>query len=109
MAAILTLFKVDKRLSLFVHICLIKDSERDRSFREEKRSANGKVTGSYGYRDPDGIVRITTYEADERGFRSTSRESSVDVHDDHASPFGNTDGIHVIGPIPKPFSALFVV
>lgn len=38
-------------------------------FRNEEKHANGSVTGSYGYLEPDGTVRITHYIADALGYR----------------------------------------
>jgi hypothetical protein len=46
------------------------DTERDKSYREERRDSRGRVTGSYGYVDPDGVLRVVNYIADEEGFRS---------------------------------------
>lgn len=38
-------------------------------FRDEERHANGTVTGSYGYLQPDGNVLIVHYSADSKGYR----------------------------------------
>ncbi|RZC41955.1 Chitin bind 4 domain containing protein, partial [Asbolus verrucosus] len=38
-------------------------------FRNEERHPNGTVTGSYGYVEPDGNVRIVHYVADHNGYR----------------------------------------
>ncbi|XP_008193009.2 larval cuticle protein 1 [Tribolium castaneum] len=43
-------------------------------FRNEERHPNGTVTGSYGYVDPEGRVRIVRYIADQRGYRATVEE-----------------------------------
>lgn len=39
------------------------------SFREEFRDSNGQVKGKFGFIDPQGILRITEYTADKRGYR----------------------------------------
>ncbi|XP_019873595.1 uncharacterized protein LOC109601761 isoform X2 [Aethina tumida] len=56
----------------------IDDAENDNvQFRNEERHANGTVTGSYGYVDPDGTARIVNYVADERGYRPTIEDSPI--------------------------------
>lgn len=40
------------------------------SFRKEAGDANGRVQGSYGYKDAQGIERIVEYVADENGYRA---------------------------------------
>ncbi|XP_044728717.1 uncharacterized protein LOC123292212 [Chrysoperla carnea] len=44
-------------------------------FRSEERHANGTVTGSYGYLEPNGNVRVTHYIADGRGYRTRVENS----------------------------------
>ncbi|CAH0557216.1 unnamed protein product [Brassicogethes aeneus] len=48
-------------------------------FRNEEKHANGSVTGSYGYMDPDGVARITHYIADAGGYRSFHEESPINL------------------------------
>ena len=43
----------------------------DGSFKLERKSADGKVTGSYGYIDPDGKEVVIKYGADEDGYKPT--------------------------------------
>lgn len=38
-------------------------------FRKEQRHADGSVTGSYGWVDPNGVLRIFEYIADDLGYR----------------------------------------
>jgi len=46
-------------------------SATGRSFRFEERLANGDVRGSFGWVDkPGGLVRVTKYTADRRGYRT---------------------------------------
>ncbi|XP_035205971.1 cuticle protein 16.8-like [Stegodyphus dumicola] len=40
------------------------------SFRKEAGDANGRVQGSYGYKDAQGIERVVEYVADENGYRA---------------------------------------
>ena len=39
------------------------------SYRVETRTADGTVTGRYGYIDPKRVLRIVDYVADRRGYR----------------------------------------
>ncbi|XP_066987846.1 uncharacterized protein [Macrobrachium rosenbergii] len=43
---------------------------KHQSFRLEARDAKGRVSGRYGYIDPDGVLRITMYQADATGYRA---------------------------------------
>jgi len=38
-------------------------------FRKEKRLENGDVTGSYGWVDPNGVLRLYDYVSDSQGYR----------------------------------------
>lgn len=38
-------------------------------YRSEQRFANGTVTGSYGYLEPDGNIHMVHYVADKNGYR----------------------------------------
>jgi hypothetical protein len=46
------------------------------SFREEFRDRNGRVKGKFGFIDPQGILRITEYTADKRGYRQVPYSST---------------------------------
>ncbi|PSN37729.1 hypothetical protein C0J52_20483 [Blattella germanica] len=61
------------------------------SFREEYRDASGRVTGKFGYIDPQGVLRITEYVADRNGYR-TKHTSHYLVKKEKPLP--------IIGPIP---------
>lgn len=37
--------------------------------RSEERFTNGTVVGNYGYLQPDGLIHMVNYIADEKGFR----------------------------------------
>ncbi|XP_068208876.1 uncharacterized protein [Palaemon carinicauda] len=43
---------------------------KHQSFRLEARDAKGRVSGRFGYIDPDGALRITMYQADATGYRA---------------------------------------
>ncbi|KAF2881414.1 hypothetical protein ILUMI_24754 [Ignelater luminosus] len=45
-------------------------------FRSEQRFANGTVTGSYGYLEPDGNIHMVHYVADKDGYRAKVEDSS---------------------------------
>ncbi|XP_042856457.1 uncharacterized protein LOC122243060 [Penaeus japonicus] len=45
-------------------------SGEHQSFRTEERDAKGRVSGRFGYVDPDGALRITEYHADTEGYRA---------------------------------------
>ncbi|XP_054721160.1 cuticle protein 10.9-like [Uloborus diversus] len=47
-----------------------QDETGSSSFRRESGDANGRVQGSYGYKDHQGIERIVEYVADQNGYRA---------------------------------------
>ncbi|CAB3364716.1 Hypothetical predicted protein [Cloeon dipterum] len=70
-------------------------SGEHQSYREEKRFPGGRIEGKYGYVDPDGVLRVVEYVADQRGYRS--RLTTQNVNSGFSVPF--------IGPIPPPLLA----
>ncbi|XP_059473092.1 uncharacterized protein LOC132195243 [Neocloeon triangulifer] len=70
-------------------------SGQHQSYREEKRFPGGRIEGKYGYVDPDGVLRVVEYVADQRGYRS--RLTTRNVNSGGSFPF--------IGPIPSPLLA----
>ncbi|CAL4065138.1 unnamed protein product, partial [Meganyctiphanes norvegica] len=81
-------------------------SGEDQSFRMEMRDASGKVTGRYGYIDPEGTLRITNYKADAFGYRTTEQQffhkvSQIPIDTPLiVGPVPNDDGPLLIGPLP---------
>jgi len=65
----------------------INDGYGNTQYHKENGDEQGKVTGSYGYRDAYGVFRYVDYVADEHGFRATvktnepgtANESPADV------------------------------
>lgn len=51
----------------------VQDGQSNSQFRQEKRTPDGRVTGSYGYVDPNGVQRIVDYVADHNGYRVQER------------------------------------
>ncbi|XP_050093896.1 uncharacterized protein LOC126576633 [Anopheles aquasalis] len=49
-------------------------------FRDEEKLRNGTVRGSYGYQQPDGSVIITSFLADDRGYRAKTEIRRADGH-----------------------------
>lgn len=67
----------------------IEDDEHGDQYRREKMDDNGYLTGSYGYKDKEGIFREVEYEASKDGFKvnriktnepGTDNEDPADVH-----------------------------
>ena len=42
---------------------------QDGQFRREQRHPNGHVTGTYGWIDPNGVLRLYDYISDDGGYR----------------------------------------
>ncbi|KAG8179817.1 hypothetical protein JTE90_025984 [Oedothorax gibbosus] len=69
------------------------DEYGNTAYRKESGDGNGKVQGSYGYKDAQGIERIVEYVADENGYRAqiktnepgTENKSPADI-DLYANP-----------------------
>lgn len=80
----------------------------DKSYREEKRDANGIVTGRYGFIDPDGMHHMMEYIADKGGYRARStNQFFVNSSPAPPAPTASANTIQVIGPIPKPISQFY--
>ncbi|XP_049767097.1 cuticle protein 18.6-like [Schistocerca cancellata] len=56
-------------------------------FRQEERHANGTVTGSYGLLQPDGVVRVVHYVADDAGYRSRTEYRQTRSRTSLPSPY----------------------
>ncbi|KAH6938847.1 hypothetical protein HPB50_013630 [Hyalomma asiaticum] len=70
------------------------DEYGSRSFHNEKSDANNVKTGSYGYRDANGLYRRVTYVADANGFRAT-----VDTNEPGTAPGYSADAVFNARPI----------
>ncbi|GBN44920.1 hypothetical protein AVEN_85582-1, partial [Araneus ventricosus] len=46
------------------------DEYGNTAYRKESGDTNGRVQGSYGYKDAQGIERVVEYVADEHGYRA---------------------------------------
>ncbi|KAF8783009.1 cuticle protein 10.9-like [Argiope bruennichi] len=46
------------------------DEYGNTAYRKESGDSNGRVQGSYGYKDAQGIERVVEYVADEHGYRA---------------------------------------
>lgn len=46
------------------------DEYGNTAYRKESGDGNGRVQGSYGYKDAQGIERTVEYVADEHGYRA---------------------------------------
>ncbi|KAL7645666.1 UNVERIFIED_CONTAM: hypothetical protein RMT77_004052 [Armadillidium vulgare] len=72
---------------------------KHQSFREEKRTKGGTISGSYGYVDPVGTLRITEYVADREGYRA-SLEVYKPIHQIGEGP------TIIVGPLPADLRSL---
>ncbi|XP_070387696.1 cuticle protein 10.9-like [Dermacentor albipictus] len=70
------------------------DEYGSRSYRNEKSDANNVKTGSYGYRDANGIYRRVTYIADANGYRAT-----IDTNEPGTAPGSSADAVFNARPI----------
>ncbi|KAK8772832.1 hypothetical protein V5799_012634 [Amblyomma americanum] len=77
------------------------------SYHKEQGDASNVKTGSYGYRDANGIYRRVTYVADANGFRATvdSNEPGMSA----SYPAGDSYNANPAGAAPKSASALVPV
>lgn len=68
-------------------------------FRQEERLEDGSVRGRYGYTDPNGLVKIVDYFADESGFHilhvktQAPKKKDPRRESDHSEPFGPFLGV----------------
>ncbi|GFY76986.1 cuticle protein 16.8 [Trichonephila inaurata madagascariensis] len=78
------------------------DEYGNTAYRKEAGDANGRVQGSYGYKDAQGIERVVEYVADENGYRAqvktnepgTENKSPADI-ELYANPI-------VVNYVPQP-------
>lgn len=64
------------------------------SFRIETRDSKGRVSGRFGYVDPDGVLRITEYQADTEGYRA-----NMEIY--HLVSWFPRSPL-LVGPLPQP-------
>ncbi|KAH6939415.1 hypothetical protein HPB50_017813 [Hyalomma asiaticum] len=76
------------------------DEFGNRQFRSEQGDANNVKTGSYGYRDVNGVYRRVNYIADANGFRAT-----VDTNEPGTAPGASADVVYNAAPIVPPVPA----
>ncbi|KAH7964906.1 hypothetical protein HPB49_002468 [Dermacentor silvarum] len=70
-------------------------------FHKEQGDASNAKTGSYGYRDANGLYRTVTYVADANGFRAT-----VDTNEPGTAPGASADAMFNAKPVAAPAAAL---
>ncbi|KAL1442504.1 hypothetical protein MTO96_030766 [Rhipicephalus appendiculatus] len=70
------------------------------SYHKEQGDANNVKTGTYGYRDANGIFRRVSYVADANGFRAT-----VDTNEPGTAPGSSADVVFNAKPISVPVAA----
>ncbi|KAH7966667.1 hypothetical protein HPB49_018483 [Dermacentor silvarum] len=63
-------------------------------FHKEQGDASNTKTGSYGYRDANGLYRTVTYVADANGFRAT-----VDTNEPGTAPGSSADAVFNAKPV----------
>ncbi|XP_077552686.1 cuticle protein 10.9-like [Haemaphysalis longicornis] len=63
-------------------------------FHKEQGDASNAKTGSYGYRDANGIYRTVTYVADANGFRAT-----IDTNEPGTAPGSSADAVFNAKPV----------
>nr|XP_054932241.1 shematrin-like protein 3 [Dermacentor andersoni] len=73
------------------------DEYGNRQFRIEKGDSNNAKTGSYGYRDVNGLYRRVNYVADANGFRVT-----VDTNEPGTAPGASADAVFNAAPVVPP-------
>ncbi|KAH7966833.1 hypothetical protein HPB49_019855 [Dermacentor silvarum] len=69
-------------------------------FHKEQGDASNAKTGSYGYRDANGLYRTVTYVADANGFRAT-----VDTNEPGTAPGASADAVFNAKPVAAPATA----
>lgn len=68
-------------------------------FRQEERLEDGSVRGRYGYTDPNGLIKIVDYFADESGFHilhvktQAAKRKNQRKEPEHSEPFGPFLGV----------------
>ncbi|XP_070388815.1 adult-specific rigid cuticular protein 15.7-like [Dermacentor albipictus] len=73
------------------------DEYGNRQFRSEQGDSSNAKTGSYGYRDANGLYRRVNYVADANGFRVT-----VDTNEPGTAPGGSADAVFNAAPVVPP-------
>ncbi|XP_077512841.1 uncharacterized protein LOC144124038 [Amblyomma americanum] len=73
------------------------DEYGNRQFRSEQGDVNNVKTGSYGYRDVNGLYRRVNYVADANGFRAT-----VDTNEPGTAPGSSADVVFNAAPVVPP-------
>ncbi|KAL1471847.1 hypothetical protein MTO96_039678 [Rhipicephalus appendiculatus] len=68
-----------------------------RLFHKEQGDASNAKTGSYGYRDANGLFRTVTYVADANGFRAT-----IDTNEPGTAPGASADAVFNAKPVAAP-------
>ncbi|KAK8776943.1 hypothetical protein V5799_029716 [Amblyomma americanum] len=68
-----------------------------RLYQKEQGDASNAKTGSYGYRDANGLFRTVRYVADAGGFRAT-----VDTNEPGTSPGASADAVFNANPVAAP-------
>ncbi|KAL1471846.1 hypothetical protein MTO96_039677 [Rhipicephalus appendiculatus] len=66
-------------------------------FHKEQGDASNAKTGSYGYRDANGLFRTVTYVADANGFRAT-----IDTNEPGTAPGASADAVFNAKPVAAP-------
>ncbi|XP_065300561.1 cuticle protein 16.8-like [Dermacentor albipictus] len=66
-------------------------------FHKEQGDASNAKTGSYGYRDANGIFRTVKYVADANGFRAT-----IDTNEPGTAPGASADAVFNANPVAAP-------
>ncbi|KAH7963936.1 hypothetical protein HPB52_023823 [Rhipicephalus sanguineus] len=66
-------------------------------FHKEQGDASNAKTGSYGYRDANGLYRTVTYVADANGFRAT-----IDTNEPGTAPGASADAVFNAKPVAAP-------
>ncbi|KAH7964618.1 hypothetical protein HPB51_027143 [Rhipicephalus microplus] len=73
------------------------DQYGNRQFHNEQGDSNNAKTGSYGYRDANGLFRRVNYVADAYGFRAT-----VDTNEPGTVPGASADAVFNAAPVVPP-------
>ncbi|KAH7962142.1 hypothetical protein HPB52_014569 [Rhipicephalus sanguineus] len=73
------------------------DEYGNRQFHSEQGDSNNAKTGSYGYRDANGLYRRVNYVADAYGFRAT-----VDTNEPGTAPGASADAVFNAAPVVSP-------
>ncbi|KAH7963196.1 cuticle protein 16.8 [Rhipicephalus sanguineus] len=73
------------------------DEYGNRQFHSEQGDSNNAKTGSYGYRDANGLYRRVNYVADAYGFRAT-----VDTNEPGTAPGASAGAVFNAAPVVSP-------